>query len=141
MTSRSSKSIWTKLKHKFRRLRGKGHTVEELARRLGKSVEELKAFQPAYHKFTRPKKRGGVREITAPNPETKQLQRVILHRLLAKLKVHPAAMGYRKGLSVADNALPHLAKAVVIKADIKDFFPNTTAERVNAYFHYIGWNK
>jgi retron-type reverse transcriptase len=50
-------------------------------------------------------------------------------------------MGFEPGFSIAHNARYHCQMAVVIKMDIKDFFPNTTADRVEHYFRRIGWDK
>jgi len=72
-------------------LKGRGHGVDELARRLGLDTRELWRFQPRYREFTMPKTSGGVRRILAPEAELKDLQRRILRRLLARLKTHPAA--------------------------------------------------
>ena len=46
---------------------GRGHGVEELAERLGVSVEDLRATSPIYREFTIPKRAGGTRRITAPD--------------------------------------------------------------------------
>jgi retron-type reverse transcriptase len=114
--------------------------LDELARRLGHPPDALRAFTPAYREFVIPKRSGGARRISAPDDPTRDLQRRILRRLLARLKAHPAAMGFERGRSIVTNALPHAGKAVVIRMDVKDFFPSTTADRVGAYFRKTGWN-
>ncbi|MEX0776757.1 MAG: reverse transcriptase family protein [Phycisphaeraceae bacterium] len=118
-----------------------GHSLDELARRLGVAPDALLAFKPAYRQFTIAKRTGGRRTITAPDEATKDMQRRILHRLLAKLHVHPAAMGFEKGKSIATHALLHSNQAVVVRMDIRDFFPSTTSVRIAAYFRRIGWNQ
>lgn len=50
-------------------------------------------------------------------------------------------MGFEKGYSIAHNAMLHTQQAVVIKMDIKDFFPSITAATVEFYFREIGWNR
>lgn len=119
---------------------GKGLGVEELARRLGLSPEELQAVQPAYREFTIPKRAGGSRRIAAPAPDLKQLQRRILQRLLSRLKAHQSATGFERGRSIVTNALVHARKPVVVRMDIKDFFGSTSAKRVEAYFRAVGWS-
>jgi retron-type reverse transcriptase len=118
----------------------KGFDVEELARRLGLSPEELQAIQPAYRVFTVPKRGGGSRRIAAPAPELKQLQRRILKRLLSRLKAHPSATGFQRGHSIVTNARVHARKPVVVRMDMSDFFGSTSAKRVEAYFRAVGWN-
>lgn len=119
---------------------GKGLGVEELARRLGMSADDLRKVQPAYTEFTVPKRAGGTRRINAPDRALKAVQRRILRRLLARLRAHPAAMGFERGRSIVTNALPHVGKAVVLRMDLQDFFGTTSARRVRDYFRRIGWN-
>ncbi|MEM9253096.1 MAG: reverse transcriptase family protein [Planctomycetota bacterium] len=126
--------------HRKRALKGEGHDVRELARRLDVPLEKLERLQPNYHAFTITKRRGGLRQLHAPSPELKTMQRRILRRLLGKLRVHPCAVGFEPGLSIAHNASFHVGQAVVIKLDLEDFFPSTTAERVEHYFRRIGWD-
>lgn len=124
----------------WRARRGWGLGVTELARRLGIEAETLRTFEPRYHEHHVPKKRGGQRRLLIPAPDLKSLQRRILRRLLARLRAHPAAHGFEKQRSIVTNALPHIQRRVVIKLDIVDFFPTTTAARVEAYFRRVGWN-
>jgi len=117
-----------------------GMDVIQLALRLGRPAGLLRAFQPAYSEFTIPKRSGGSRRILAPTPETKDIQRCLLRRLLGKLRAHPAANGFEKGRSIVTNAVEHVGKAVVLRMDIRDFFPSTSAARVTVFFRRIGWN-
>ena len=120
---------------------GRGHGVEELAERLGVSVEDLQATSPLYREFTIPKRAGGTRKITAPDTYLKGLQRRILRRLLNRLSCHSQATGFERGRSIVTNALPHVGKAVIIRMDLQDFFPTTSERRVRDYFRKIGWNR
>ena len=121
--------------------RGRGHDVDELARRLGIEEAQLRNFQPRYREFTIPKRSGGTRRILAPEDDLKVLQRTILRRLLRRLKVHAAAMGFERGRSIVTNARAHQGQAVVLRFDLVDFFPSTRAPRLKAYFRRIGWNR
>ncbi len=136
----SAGADWKFRQHVRRAARGEGHGIEELARRLGVAADELLNVQISYHESWIPKRSGGSRRLLIPNPELKSLQRLILHRLLAKLRTHEAVTGFESGLSIVENALPHVGQAVVIKLDIKDFFPTTSADRVDAYFRRVGWD-
>jgi len=121
--------------------KGKGHTVEELARRLGITPGELAAVRPSYTAFYIPKRSGGQRTIHAPSPELKQAQRLILRRVLARLRSHAHAVGFERGHSIVTNAVCHVGQSVVAKLDIVDFFASTSAKRVEEYFRFIGWNR
>lgn len=127
--------------HWWRTRRGKGFGIDELARRLDVSVEELIGFSPDYTERFIEKRSGGTRRLLVPTSDLKDLQHRILKRLMARLSVHPAATGFEPGTSIVHNAAQHIDQAVVICMDIRDFFPQTTAERVTAYFQRIGWNR
>ncbi len=129
-------SLFGKLFH-----RGGGAGLEELVGRLGISETELRAVSPQYQEFSIPKKSGGMRQISAPAPELKALQRRVLRCLLDKLKVHPAVTGFERGHSIVSNAAFHARKAVVVSMDIRDFFTSTRQKRVIKYFQAIGWNR
>ncbi len=128
------------LSHWLRARRGKGMGIAELAKRLGVAEDELRNIDISYHEAYIPKRNGGSRRLLIPNEKLKRLQRLILHRLLARLRTHPAVTGFEANLSIVENALPHVGQAVVVKLDIKDFFPTTRANRVDAYFRRVGWN-
>ncbi|MCC7358333.1 MAG: RNA-directed DNA polymerase [Anaerolineales bacterium] len=133
----------------FGRLGGRERGLAELARWLGLPETELRPWlssAPAwargydYTRFTIPKRRGGARTIDAPGDKLKALQRRVHQRLLAGLKLNPAATGYVRGRSIVDNARPHTQQAVVINVDLADFFPSITADRVKAVWRAHGWN-
>lgn len=123
-----------------RATRGLGLGVDELARRLGITTDELRAFRPRYAERYIPKSKGGRRRLLVPDPATKQMQRRLLRRVFARLGAHPAACAFERGKSIVDAARPHAARAVVIKIDVVDFFDSTTAGRLDDYFRRIGWN-
>lgn len=118
-----------------------GLSVEELSRRLDIRPVELQAIDITYRQFDIPKRTGGRRRINAPDDQLKQLQRRLLRRVLAKLKVHPAVTGFERGRSIALNAMLHAYRPVVVKMDIADFFDSTQAKRVHVFFRWVGWNK
>ena len=112
----------------------------ELSRRLAKPVTDMQLTPIRYDEFTIPKRSGGRRRILAPCAKLKDIQGRILHRLLGGLRAHPAAMGFERDRSIVTNALPHVGAAVVVRMDIRDFFPSTKTSRVHAYFRGIGWD-
>ncbi len=119
---------------------GRGKSIDDLAKRLQLEPAQLRDFQPAYRTAFIKKRSGGERKLSIPDPATKQLQRTILRRLLKRLRVHPSCIGFERGKSIVHNALPHVGRAVVLKFDIVDFFPRTTAARIDRYFRMIGWD-
>lgn len=115
-------------------------TCEELADWLGVELSALEAIKPSYHEFTISKRSGGKRKISAPSKELKRIQRLINRRLLSHLQSHPNVTGFEKGHSIVTNANFHTNKAVVLRMDIKDFFANTEAGRIDRFFRRIGWD-
>jgi retron-type reverse transcriptase len=120
---------------------GSGYGVEELARRLQLTPEELYAFRAAYREVSIPKRSGGSRRLCIPEKSLKALQRRILRRLLGRLKAHPAATGFERGRSIVTHARRHVGQAVLVRLDVKDFFPSTAEGRLRRYFRKIGWNR
>lgn len=86
-----------------------------------------------YKEYTIPKKHGGRREIAHPAREVKALQRVLEREYLLRLPIHPAAMAYRKGRSIRDNALMHVENGPILKMDFQDFFPSIRPRDWDAY--------
>ncbi len=128
-------------RYDFRAMFKKKWNVEELSRRLDIPVTQLLQTPTNYRRCKIPKRRGGMRQLLIPNDQLKSIQRRINKRLLKKLRTHDCAIGYEPGFTIVHNALFHSDMAVVIKMDIKDFFPNTTADRIERYFRHIGWDK
>lgn len=119
----------------------RGRDVDELARQLKVDVVALVSIVPEYHSFRIAKRSGGFRTINAPNDALKHMQRLILRRVLGGLKSHPCALGFERGCSIVNHANQHCGKSVVVRLDIKDFFPNSRSQRVQDYFRFIGWNR
>jgi hypothetical protein len=122
---------------------------EQLAEALGLSVAELRwlAFHRDaatiihYYRFTIPKRDGSPRPIWAPLPKLKAAQHWILHNIIEKLPVHGAAHGFLAGRSILTNAAAHTDARIVLKMDIKDFFPTVTFPRVKGVFRKAGYRE
>lgn len=117
-----------------------GLGVAELARRVGMSEAELRAVRVEYREFAVPKRGGGARRLAAPARPLKSVQRRILRRVLARPLAHEAAVGFERGRSFVHHAAFHAGRAVVIRIDVRDFFPSTGAERVRALMRRLGWD-
>ena len=87
-----------------------------------------------YRRFQKLKKDGGRREIAEPDPRLKRLQYEVATRYLSGEVPHPAAVAYQAGMSTADHAWAHAGAAVVVTADVRDFFPCTRADRIEAWW-------
>jgi RNA-directed DNA polymerase len=89
--------------------------------------------------FHTKKRDGNNREILAPKPYLKKVQRQILDELLHRVRLNFRAEGFRKKRSVVTNAKRHIGKEVVIKMDVRDFFPSIIFERVLGMFVSLGY--
>jgi hypothetical protein len=104
--------------------------------RLGK----LRAPKLGHYAYQWRSKGGGTaRLIEAPKPRLKALQRRLLAEILDRIPPHEAAHGFRRGRSVASFAGPHVGQRVVLKMDLRDFFPSVSAARVFAVFRTAGY--
>jgi retron-type reverse transcriptase len=73
---------------------------------------------------------------------TKQLkwvQKQILKHILGKVPPHPAAHGFVTGRSTVSNATPHVGAELIVKFDLKDFFPTIHYFRVMGLFASLGY--
>lgn len=93
-----------------------------------------------YTRFEIPKRTGGTRLISSPRAHLRVVQQWINDEILAKLSPSDYCFAFRPGLSIVDNATKHLNKKLIVKCDLKDFFPSITFPRVRGYFEYLGYN-
>lgn len=82
---------------------------------------------------------GAARLIESPKPRLKAIQRAILREILGFMPPHDAAHGFRAGRSVRTFVAGHIAKAVVVRLDLKDFFTSVSRARVSALFRTAGY--
>ncbi len=92
-----------------------------------------------YHYRMLAKKSGNIRLIEAPKEKLWELQRVILHEILEKIPSHAAAHGFVRGRSIKSFAAPHVGRRVVLRMDLRDFFPSISGPRVQALFRTAGY--
>jgi hypothetical protein len=122
---------------------------QQLAEALGLTVARLRwlayhrdaATHVHYRRFVVPKRGGGERAIWAPLPQLKATQHWILHNVVEKLPVHGAAHGFLPGRSTLSNAAAHTDARIVLKMDLKDFFPTVTLRRVKGVFRKAGYRE
>ena len=94
-----------------------------------------------YHRFQIPKKRGGMRNVSSPKTKLRRAQSWLLENILAPLPIHPAATAFCAGANVVENANRHMGKALVVRIDLKDFFPSIGFKRVKRQFENFGYNE
>lgn len=124
-------------------------TAQQLAEALGLTVSQLRwlafhrdaATMIHYRRFTIPKRDGSERAIWAPLPKLKAAQHWILHNIAEKLLVHGNVHGFLAGRSTLSNAAVHASPRLVVKMDIKDFFPTVTLPRVKGIFRKAGYRE
>ena len=83
-----------------------------------------------YIEYEIPKNSGGFRIIYEPSRLLKMVQKNILHNILEEKQISKYATAYKRGVSLKDNALPHVNAKIILKLDIKNFFDNITFSMV-----------
>ena len=122
---------------------------KHLADLLGISIPQLRCL--AYHRdaatslhyrrFTIAKRDGSERPIWAPLPRLKEAQRWILRHIVEKLLVQGSAHGFLPGRSIATNAAIHTDSKIILKMDLRNFFPTVTFRRVKGIFRKAGYRE
>jgi len=125
----------------------------ELARWLNVTLGELEWFADVqlrnaressprlghYHYRWQSKRDGSARLIESPKLRLKLLQRQVLREILNRIPPHEAAHGFRAGRSICSFVAPHVARHIVVRLDLRDFFPSITRARVIALFLTAGY--
>lgn len=104
--------------------------IERLSTELEKPENEVILFlsdaPKKYKVFTIPKRTSGHRVIAQPSKELKRYQRIFLE--FQDLPIHKAAMAYRKGFSIKDNAILHKKNRYFLNLDLESFFNSITSD-------------
>lgn len=69
-----------------------------------------------------------MRTIAQPARAVKRLQYWVIVNILRSYPIHPAALAYRKGKSILNNAKAHAKKRYLLKLDFTDFFHSIKAD-------------
>ena len=85
------------------------------------------------------KRAGSARLIESPKQLLKVIQRRLLREVLDRIPPHEAAHGFRRLRSVRSFVEPHIRRHVVLKLDLKDFFPGIPRARIIAIFLTAGY--
>jgi retron-type reverse transcriptase len=92
-----------------------------------------------YHYRVLTKRSGNIRLIEAPKPRLKELQRQILDLILMGIPPHPAVHGFLKERSIRTFTAPHVGQRVVLRMDLRDFFPSIRGARIQSFFRTVGY--
>jgi len=128
-------------------------TVSALARRLNLKPNELAWFADCrtqarrlpdgplrhYRYRWQPKRDGTFRLIESPKQRLKAMLRFLLANVVDAIPSHQAVHGFRSGRSIKSFAETHVAKAIVLKLDLKDFFPSISRARILSIFLTAGY--
>ena len=93
-----------------------------------------------YHYRWVDKRSGGARLIEIPKQRLRDMQSTILRTLLDLVPAHQAAHGFRRTRSCVTHAALHSGQRVVIRMDLKNFFPSIPASRIHALFAKLGYS-
>ncbi|NVM38035.1 MAG: TIR domain-containing protein [Candidatus Lokiarchaeota archaeon] len=120
------------------------YNLEHLSHHVKLSKKSLyfiiKQKEKFYQLFEIPKKKEGVRNITAPSKILKNVQRWILDCILYNIDIHKNATGFYLDKSIIKNANFHLNQKMVLNIDLKDFFPSIKNKRTYHIFSSCGYN-
>ena len=92
-----------------------------------------------YHYRILAKDSGSIRLIEAPKQALKKVQQRILSGILDKVPAHSATHGFVKGRSIKTYVAPHVGQRVVLRMDLRDFFPSFRAARIQSFFRTLGY--
>jgi RNA-directed DNA polymerase len=93
-----------------------------------------------YRFFTIAKSNGKSRKIAEPLPLLKEIQHYILNSILIKIPCSVYSKAYKPGAKLKSNAKFHRNQPILIKMDIKDYFPSLKENRVYLFFSNLGYN-
>src|ERR1041384_4317720 len=123
-------------------------TVGELAGWLNLTPNELEWFADCrmleaklpegplrhYRYRWQSKRDGSARLIESPKQRLKAIQRYLLRQILEHIPPHQVVHGFRRQRSVETFVAPHVRQRIVLRLDLKAFFPSVRRARVVAIF-------
>jgi hypothetical protein len=79
------------------------------------------------------------RLIESPKQRLKAIQRYLLKEILERIPPHDAAHGFRVARSIQTFVAPHVGRRIVLRIDLRDFFPSIFRARILAIFLTAGY--
>jgi len=110
-----------------------------LADRRMSEYQQCKEKLRNYRYFRLSKRSGGSRLIEAPKSELKRIQRWIADQILRPIPVHQSVHGFVPNRSPVTSAQVHVGQRMVLRIDLRDFFPSITSRRIAGLFRTIGY--
>lgn len=92
-----------------------------------------------YSYFKLKKRNGTFREIMSPSRDLKYIQKWILFNILSKYPLQDSCKGFRKEISIFDNAKVHEKSEVILKVDLLKFYDTITEKRIYGVFKNMGY--
>jgi hypothetical protein len=80
-----------------------------------------------------------MRLMEIPKARLMEMQRKILRGILDRVPVHAAAHGFLRGRSCRTYVEPHIGQDVLLRLDLRNFFPGIPAARIHALFGTLGY--
>ena len=77
--------------------------------------------------------------MEVPKIRLREIQSKILRGILDPVPVHFAAHGFCRGKSCRTFVEPHVGREVVLRMDLRGFFPSIPAARIHALFATLGY--
>jgi retron-type reverse transcriptase len=119
-------------------------SLKHFAQIMDMKYSELKSMtefrERLYHTFEIPKRKGGTRPIDSPDDKLKTLQRWIMRNILEKVPLADNCTGFRKDMSIKNNALFHSEQEWILKIDLLKFFETIGEKRVYHMFKKLGYH-
>ena len=108
---------------------------------LANPADRVRPGKGNYAEWTVRKRRGGVRIICSPKPRLKAVQGKIKSEILDRAAPHDAAHGFVRDRSIVSNAEAHLARRLVVKIDLRDFFEHVRRPFAVGVFRRMGYSR
>ncbi|MBR4858143.1 MAG: RNA-directed DNA polymerase [Clostridia bacterium] len=115
------------------------HLSKLLGIRLDFLISISNSQKDYYRFFSISKSNGKSRKIAEPLPLLKEIQHFILDNILLKVPCSVYSKAYKPGAKLKSNAKFHRNQPVLIKMDLKDYFPSLDEHRVYKFFHHLGY--
>jgi RNA-directed DNA polymerase len=80
----------------------------------------------------------GARLLEMPKPRLREAQRRLLRHLIRAFPLHPAAHGSVTGHNVLSAVTEHAGRPILVRCDLRAFFPSVTSARVTGLMRSTG---
>lgn len=114
---------------------GRSKDLATLLRLSPKKLREIIVKRIALYRFSDEVINGKPRSLAVPVGQMRGVQERIKD-LLGRVILPDYLYSPRRGRAASDNALAHLGARLVVKLDVKQFYPSTSDEHVFQFFHY-----